>query len=57
MKQNNEKTSKGVALTEAQWERCDRLANETGCRSRNAFIRDAIDFIVHGSKRSRANAS
>ena len=44
MKQNNEKTSKGVALTEAQWERCDRLANETGYRSRNAFIRDAIDF-------------
>ena len=44
MKQNNEKTSKGVALTEAQWERCDRLANEMGCRSRNAFIRDAIDF-------------
>ena len=44
MKQNNEKTSKGVALTEAQWERCDRLANEMGCHSRNAFIRDAIDF-------------
>ena len=44
MKQNNEKTSKGVALTEAQWDRCDRLANELGCRSRNAFIRDAIDF-------------
>ena len=44
MKQNNEKTSKGVALTEAQWERCDRLANVNGCRSRNAFIRDAIDF-------------
>ena len=44
IKQNNEKTSKGVALTEAQWERCDRLANEMGCRSRNAFIRDAIDF-------------
>ena len=44
MKQNNEKNSKGVALTEAQWDRCDRLANELGCRSRNAFIRDAIDF-------------
>ena len=47
MKQNNEKTSKGVALTEAQWERCDRLANEMGCRSRNAFIRDAIDFYKY----------
>ena len=44
MKNQNQKTSSGVALTQAQWERCDRLANETGCRSRNAFIRDAIDF-------------
>ena len=44
MKNQNQKTSSGVALTQAQWERCDRLANETGYRSRNAFIRDAIDF-------------
>ena len=44
MKNQNQKTSSGVALTQAQWERCDRLANEMGCRSRNAFIRDAIDF-------------
>ena len=44
MKQNNEKTSKGVALTKAQWDRCDRLAKEKRCRSRNAFLRDAVDF-------------
>ena len=44
MKNQNQKTSSGVALTQAQWERCDRLANEMGYRSRNAFIRDAIDF-------------
>ena len=44
MKNQNQKSSKGVMLTESQWERCDRLANEMGCRSRNAFIRDAIDF-------------
>ena len=44
MKNQNQKTSSGVALTQVQWERCDRLANEMGCRSRNAFIRDAIDF-------------
>ena len=44
MKNQNQKSSSGVMLTQAQWERCDRLANETGCRSRNAFIRDAIDF-------------
>ena len=31
-------------LTQAQWDRCDRLANEKGYRSRNAFLRDAVDF-------------
>ena len=44
MKQNYEKISKGVALTQAQWDRCDRLAEEKGYPSRNAFIRNAIDF-------------
>ena len=44
MKDKNQKSARGVMLTENQWERCDRLANENGCRSRNAFIRDAIDF-------------
>ena len=44
MKNQNQKSSSGVMLTQAQWERCDRLANEMECRSRNAFIRDAIDF-------------
>ena len=44
MKDKNQKSARGVMLTESQWERCDRLANENGCRSRNAFIRDAIDF-------------
>ena len=44
MKNSNQKSAKGVMLTEAQWDRCDRLANEMGCRSRNAFIRDVIDF-------------
>ena len=44
MKNQNQKSSSGVMLTQAQWERCDRLAHDMGCRSRNAFIRDAIDF-------------
>lgn len=44
MKNQNQKTSSGVALTEAQWNRCDRLVKEKGYPSRNAFIRDAIDF-------------
>ena len=45
MNQNNQNyESRGVSLTPAQWARCDRLAEEFGKRSRNAFIRDAVDF-------------
>ena len=42
--QNQNFESRGVSLTPAQWERCDRLAEEYGKRSRNAFIREAVDF-------------
>ena len=45
MNQNNQNyESRGVSLTPAQWDRCDRLAEEFGKRSRNAFIRDSVDF-------------
>ena len=45
MSNNNQKfESRGVSLTPAQWERCDRLTEEFGKRSRNAFIREAVDF-------------
>ena len=45
MNQNNQNyESRGVSLTPAQWARCDRLAEEFGKKSRNAFIRDAVDF-------------
>lgn len=45
MKENNNLLeSRGVSLTQKQWERCDRLAEEKGCKSRNAFIREAVDF-------------
>lgn len=44
MKNQNQKSSSGVMLTQAQWERCDRLASQKGYPSRNAFLRDAIDF-------------
>ena len=44
MKNQNQKSSSGVMLTQAQWDRCDRLASQKGYPSRNAFIRDAIDF-------------
>ena len=45
MNQNNQNDeSRGVSLTPAQWDRCDRLAEEFGKKSRNAFIREAVDF-------------
>ena len=45
MNQNNQNyESRGVSLTPAQWDRCDRLAEEFGKKSRNAFIREAVDF-------------
>ena len=45
MNQNNQNyESRGVSLTPTQWARCDRLAEEFGKKSRNAFIRDAVDF-------------
>ena len=44
MNQNNQNyEARGVSLTPAQWARCDRLAEEFGKKSRNAFIRDAVD--------------
>ncbi len=36
--------ARGVSLTKKQWERCDKLAEELGKKSRNAFIREAVDF-------------
>ena len=45
MNQNNQNyESRGVSLTPAQWDRCDRLAEDFGKKSRNAFIREAVDF-------------
>ena len=41
---NQNYEARGVSLTPAQWERCDRLVDEYGKRSRNAFIREAVDF-------------
>ncbi len=41
---DNTLESRGVSLTKTQWDRCDRLSEEYGRRSRNAFIREAVDF-------------
>lgn len=42
--QNQNFESRGVSLTPAQWERCDRLTVEYSKKSRNSFIREAVDF-------------
>ena len=45
MSNNNQNfESRGVSLTPAQWERYDRLTDEYGKKSRNSFIREAVDF-------------
>ena len=45
MSNNNQNfESRGVSLTPAQWERCDRLKERYGKKSRNLFIREAVDF-------------
>lgn len=40
----NELKALGVSLTKKQWERCEKLAEEHNKKSRNAFIREAVDF-------------
>ena len=42
--QNHNFESRGVSLTPAQWDRCDRLTEQYGKKSRNSFIREAVDF-------------
>ena len=41
---NQNLEARGVSLTLAQWERCDRLTDEYSKKSRNSFIREAVDF-------------
>ena len=40
----NKLEARGVSLTKTQWERCDKLAEQLGKKSRNTFIREAVDF-------------
>ena len=42
--QNQNLEARGVSLNPAQWERCDRLTEQYGKKSRNSFIREAVDF-------------
>ena len=44
MTRNDVLEAKGVSLTKKEWERCDKLTKENGKKSRNAFIREAVEF-------------
>ena len=45
MNETNEPiVSKGVGLRADQWDRCDYLSEKYGKKSRNDFMRDAVDF-------------
>ena len=54
MKNNNQKSSRGVSLTQAQWDRCERISNQKGYGSRNAFIRDAVDFYCSWNEKEQS---
>ena len=43
---NENMTSGSIRLTPTMWNECDKRAEELGLRSRNEFIRDAIDFYM-----------
>ena len=45
MNETNEPiVSKGVGLRADQWDRCDYLTEKYGKKSRNDFMREAVDF-------------
>ena len=45
MNETNEPiVSKGVGLRADQWDRCDHLTEKYGKKSRNDFMREAVDF-------------
>ena len=41
---NESIVSKGVGLRADQWDRCDYLTEKYGKKSRNDFMREAVDF-------------
>ena len=41
---NESIASKGVGLRADQWDRCDHLTEKYGKKSRNDFMREAVDF-------------
>lgn len=44
----------GVRLSEEQWKMCDEMAERLQLRSRNEFIRDAVDFYTEWCQRPQS---
>ena len=43
-----------IRLSEAQWKTCDEMAEKLQFRSRNEFIRDAVDFYTEWCQRPQS---
>ncbi len=43
---NDKKPANSIRLTPEQWATCDRMTEQLGLKSRNDFIRDAVDFYI-----------
>ncbi len=43
---NDKKPANSIRLTPEQWATCDCMTEQLGLKSRNDFIRDAVDFYI-----------
>ena len=48
---NDKKPANSIRLTPEQWATCDRMTEQLGLKSRNDFIRDAVDFYIAWQRR------
>ena len=48
---NDKKPANSIRLTPEQWATCDRMTEQLGLKSRNDFIRDAVDFYISWQSR------
>lgn len=48
---NDKKTANSIRLTSEQWATCDSMTKQLGLKSRNDFIRDAVDFYIAWQRR------
>ena len=48
---NDKKPANSIRLTPEQWATCDSMTKQLGLKSRNDFIRDAVDFYISWQSR------